>query len=435
MTSLNDLPIGKKLAALLLLFILGLAAYIGFVFQTAMAVRGNSEQARNAWPLLLQAGEVGRATTEMRDLFTVAVTSQDEDMLFAARQQQQSVQDQVDRLADAAAHNGISLGGLAGAFRAYARAADAWAGAVVEGTAPPAQAQARLYELAQRQQAFTRELASSRDAINAVFASRLERIEADAGRTWQVGLFGGIALSLAMLGLNRTLTRRLIVTPLQEALAATGRIAAGDWEHPVRAHGRDEIGRLLEGMETLRRQLRARRDTDRRDEYLARLLADLHVQLRGDHGVDELCERWLRFLAPRLGVDIGLVYLHDGALLRPAAAYALRLDQVAPVPRGQSLVGQVARSGEAVHLDTVPDHYPRRLIAGGAALRPSHLAILPVHGNDELMAVLEFGMFAPLDDDRLDLLARCSEHFAAALRLAQARETGGARPAMTAVAS
>lgn len=435
MSALNDLSIGKKLSALLLLGILGLAAYIGFVFHTAMAVRGHSTEARQAYPLLLQAGAVGRATTEMRDLFTVAVTSQDSDMLFAARQQQGKVQDLVERLSDDAARNGISLAGLTGAFRAYARAADGWAAGVIEGSVPPAEAQARLYDLSQRQQAFARELDASREAINAVFASRLARIERDADRTWQLGLFGGIAISLVMLGFTRTLSRHYIVAPLEEALAAVGRLAAGDWEQPLRARGRDEIGRLQAGMETLRLQLRARREADRRDDYRARLLAELHVQLRGDHGVEALCARWLQFLAPRLGGEIGLVYVADDGLLQPRAAYALRLDQVAPVPRGQALVGQVAHTGTAIHLDAVPEHYPRQLLAGGMLRRPRHLAILPVHGDGEVLAVLELGLPAPLDDERQALLADCSEHFAVALRLARSRDAARARPALAAVAS
>lgn len=428
MPSLHDLPIGKKLAALLLLFILGLAAYIGFVFQTAMAVRGNSQQARNAYPLLAQISDTGRLTTEMRDLYTVAVTSQDSDMLEAARMQARRVQSQADKLAADAALDGVALPGLAPAFSAYARAADAWAGAMVEGAGAPAQAQARLYELSQRQQAFTRQLDQSREAINAAFASHLREIETNADQTWRVGLFGGLALSVAMLVLNSLLSRRMIVQPLREALAATARIAEGDWDQAVPGRGRDEIGQLLRGMEKLRAQLRARRDADRQEAFVTTLLADLNVQMRGDLGVTELCERVIHFLTPTLGCEIGLVYVSEGAQLRPAAAYALRVEQLAPVTRGQSLVGQVAQSGQPVLLREVPEGYTRSIITGSAVLRPRNVAILPVRHDGELLAVLELGALAPFDDNLLALVERCSEHFAVLLRVAQSRHHAGAAP-------
>lgn len=426
MPSLHDLPIGKKLAALLLLFILGLAAYIGFVFQTALAVRTHSHRAGNAYPLLLQVAESERLTTEMRDLYTVAVTSQDEDMLASAREQARQVTALTETLADAAATNGVDLGALPPTFRAYAGAADAWAAAMVAGSSTPVQAQARLYTLAQRQKDFARQLGRSRDAINAVFAANLQGIEANADHTWRVGLFGGLALSVLMLVLNRVLSRRLVVAPLRRALAATGRIAAGHWDEPVPAHGRDEIGQLLEGIEKLRRDLKARREADRQDEFVAALLADLNVQMRGDLDVPALCERVIRFLAPTLDCAIGLVYVHEDGLLQPAAAYALRLEQVAPVRRGHALVGQVAQSGQPLLLRDLPEDYSRRIVAGSATLRPRHVAILPVHHDGELLAVLELGALTPFDDELLALVDRCSEHFAVVLRVAQSRQRAAA---------
>ncbi|MCC2638731.1 MAG: sensor histidine kinase/respose regulator [Moraxellaceae bacterium] len=436
MPSLHDLPIGKKLAALLLLFILGLAAYIGFVFQTALAMRSNSQQARNAYPLLLQVSETGRFTTEMRDLYTVAVTSQDADMLEAARQQSQRVQLHADKLAADAARDNVALPGLVPAFSAYARAADAWAGATVEGSGTPAQAQASLFELSQRQQAFTQALDGSREAINASFAAHLREIEASADRTWRFGLFGGIALSVMMLVLNSLLSRRMIVQPLRDALAATDRIAAGDWEKAVPVHGRDELGQLLGGIETLRQQLHARRETDRRNEFVTTVLADLNLQMRGDLDTVELCERVMRFLTPTVGCAIGLLYLNEGHQLRPAAAYALCIDPLEPVPRGHSLVGQVAQSGQPVLLREVPDSYLHSIRSGSAGLRPRHVAILPVHHDDELLAVLELGALAPFEDDLLELINRCSEHFAVLLKVAQSRQrTVAPRQAQAALAT
>ncbi|HET8731075.1 MAG TPA: GAF domain-containing protein [Moraxellaceae bacterium] len=436
MTSLHDLSIGKKLAALLLLFIFGLSAYVAFVFTNAMDVRTNSQHARSAYPLLLKLSTCNRLTTEMRDLYTVAVTSQDADMLINARQQARRVQSQTEQLTEDASAVGVPLPMLAPAFRAYARAADSWASAIVDGTGTPAKAQARLYELSLRQNAFTAQLDQSRAAINATFAANLREIEANADYSWRLGLFGGLTLSVVILILSRALSRRMIVQPLQTALAATGRIAAGNWDEPVPAHGRDEIGQLLEGIEKLRRELKVRCDQEQKNEFVSTLLADLNVQMRGDLSIAELCERTIRFLAPTLGCQIGLVYVNEGELLRPAAAYALRLDEVKPVPRGQSLVGQVAQSGQPALLQDLPDNYTRAIVAGSATMRPRNVAILPVLHNADLVAVLELGTTTPFDDERLSLIRRCSEDFAVVLKVAQARwRTAAAAATATAAAA
>lgn len=421
MLALRDLSLGKKLAALLLLFVAGVSAYIGFVFQMAHDVRAHTRQAGSAWPLLLQVGTAGRLTTEMRDAYAVAVTSQDADMLEGARAQAAKVQAIIASLVADARANGIPIDGLTPAFAAYGAAADAWASAMIEGGDAAGAAQSHLYELSQRQNEFTQQLDSSRQAINLAFEARLHLIESNADRSWRVGLFGGIALSLALLLLNSVVTRRVIVQPLQQALAATERIADGQWDTPVAGGNRDELGQLLAGIEKLRVQLKARWAADQRQDEMAAVLAELNLQMRGDLDVRALCENVIRYLTPRLGCEIGLIYVAAGNLLQPLAAYALRLDRIKPVALGHSLVGQVARSGLPAFLHEVPAGYANSIATGSVDLAPRNVAILPVQHDGELLAILELGALAPFDEDFLDILNRCCEHFAVVLKVAQSR--------------
>lgn len=423
--SLRHLPIGNKLNVLLLLFVLGLTAYVGFVYRVAHQVGDNTRLAGGAFPLLLLIGDCGRLTAAMRDDYTVAVTSQDSDMLEGARSRAAEAKAVIARLTEGAAASGVDVTALGAAFNAYARAADTWASETINGAGAQGQAQSRLYELSQRQKIFTRQLEDSRQQIYTTFESRLGRIADDADRTWQVGLLGGIALSLMVLGLHNFVIRRLLLQPLHRALAATARITEGHWDEAVPTEGRDEPGRLLQGLEILRVQLRARREADRHEEAQAAIVNELNLQMRGDLNARQLCERVIRYLTPALGCQIGLIYLSQGHALQPAAAYALRLDGIEPVAPGQSLVGQVIRSGKATIIDELPADYCRTIDCGSLSLSPRSVAIVPVLHNGELLAVLELGSLHRFDEELLEQLARCNKHFAVVLKVALSRQRQG----------
>ena len=77
-------------------------------------------------------------------------------------------------------------------------------------------------------------------------------------RTLFLGYF--ILDFVLLLGLGGYILRRIVVFPLERLLAATQRISAGDYSHPVTAMGRAEIAGLAESFNSMQATLQARQE-------------------------------------------------------------------------------------------------------------------------------------------------------------------------------
>lgn len=74
---------------------------------------------------------------------------------------------------------------------------------------------------------------------------------------------------ILLLSLGAFILRRIIVNPLDRLLAATERIIAGDYSHPVNVHGMAEIAGLAESFNSMQHTLKVRRDQV--EQYVASL--------------------------------------------------------------------------------------------------------------------------------------------------------------------
>ncbi len=97
----------------------------------------------------------------------------------------------------------------------------------------------------------------------------------------------GIFVSAAMVALSLLFARRL-VQPILQLESAAARIASGNLDEEVRALSRDEIGRVAETMESMRRQLRDR------DEHMQMMLAGIAHEVRNPLAGMELYAGLLR---------------------------------------------------------------------------------------------------------------------------------------------
>lgn len=74
-------------------------------------------------------------------------------------------------------------------------------------------------------------------------------------------LFGFMGIAFVVIMGVAWITTRQVVRPTEQLTAAAQRMARGDLESPIDVFGQDEVGRLAETLETMRRQLRdARRE-------------------------------------------------------------------------------------------------------------------------------------------------------------------------------
>jgi len=115
-------------------------------------------------------------------------------------------------------------------------------------------------ELTRLREVLTAYITAQRDAVALQYRQAAAAADSAAADQRQTVLaIGGLMLVLAALLLGSTLlTRRAILTPLQEALAATNRIANGDLgDAPTPSTRHDEFGELMRGLAHMTAALRA----------------------------------------------------------------------------------------------------------------------------------------------------------------------------------
>ncbi len=206
-------------------------------------------------------------------------------------------------------------------------------------------------------------------------------------RQLQVRIFVLMVTMLAGALVLVYLTTRSVIVPVQALTTATRRIAAGDWDTALEAHGQDEIGTLTRSFDTMRVQLshsmteiqRWNRELDARvrertavceqsREEIARLLAELQQkeQLRIEllHRVYSAQEEERKRISREL---------HDETC-QVLNALALALDDTAQTSTAPETRPQLERMHE---LATTALHEIQRIVLD---LRPTmldHLGLVP----------------------------------------------------------
>jgi len=158
------------------------------------------------------------------------------------------------------------------------------------------------------------------------------------------------------------------------------------------------------------------------DAWVQQVQTRVLERLQGEIDEERIGDNVLEQLARDLGIQVGALYLRDGASLVRRAGYALGEESGVPdqVQLGEGLVGQVAKEGRALGFGAAPRHQLRiaSALVEGAAL---DVLVAPMIADEAVVAVVEIGKSSPFREaDRL-LLERLGEPVAVALRSAAYR--------------
>jgi putative methionine-R-sulfoxide reductase with GAF domain len=234
----------------------------------------------------------------------------------------------------------------------------------------------------------------------------------------------------------------------EKALLAKA-VASGDLDREVsissvlhleNAHiNQDEVGMVLravvamsEAQVTLDKAfaqmtaaLRLSRSEDTHRDAMKSALFELNKLIRTEQTTEELAERTLAFIAAFLTAQIGLLYRFDtqSDSLKLLAGYAVSLSGLprTSIPCGEGLVGQAASERRMICLTDIPADYLTITSAVGSAA-PSHVTILPVMHNDELVGIMELGSFSPFTDKNFEFINLALEELAIALKINHSRQ-------------
>jgi CheY-like chemotaxis protein/CHASE3 domain sensor protein len=145
--------------------------------------------------------------------------------------------------------------------------------------------------------------------------------------------------------------------------------------------------------------------------------------VQGDRDLESLGARLMPALAHTLDAQVGALYIAeaDGRFQR-FGSYALPAGPgVVPSLRpGDGLCGQAAKENRVIHVTDIPEDYlPIGSAMGGT--RPRHLVIAPAAVDGVVYAVVELGFLAAPGPAALEMLGRCSDAVAVAVRSARDR--------------
>jgi len=270
----HNISIRIKLAAVVLICVVGLAIYMTYVVTSTRVVQSRVASSLMTLPMLQLIAACRQQAEDMRADYAVVVSSQDSALLLPARKQAMVTKQSIDQLAKVGQVNGLDESQLVRAFSAYYNVADTWAKDRVEGNIAVGTGQDRLYKVALAQRQFNDSLDGLQKELYHRHDSQLNRINDQAQLVTIVGLIGGVILCFGLFAINAVIVRRFILQPLDQAVAAANRITRGDWFSKVSVHGRDEVGKLLNSIENLRHHLLVER------EAVERRSAELQTELQ-----------------------------------------------------------------------------------------------------------------------------------------------------------
>jgi hypothetical protein len=129
---------------------------------------------------------------------------------------------------------------------------------------------------------------------------------------------------------------------------------------------------------------------------------------------DKKLEQAIRVVCNQLQASQGAVYVsvmrQEQRSLELRAGYALMKpdSQVISYEYGEGLPGQVAKEGQSVNLNKVPDGYIKVLSGLGSA-SPKHLLLVPIRAGETITGVVEVASFSPLTRSQEELVKQSFE--------------------------
>ena len=251
------------------------------------------------------------------------------------------------------------------------------------------------------------------------------RTQASTYRTAQKLALTAACMVLGAVALLAIYLRRAVGGPAVALRAASGRLAGGDLETPIRPRVENELGVVAGDLETMRRRLAHRMDGMKR-------LRELSAQVLGATSTRDLCDVALAGLAPEVGPSrAALGVVRDNGQLRLRAVAGFPDDSVAErvvradeeirgfLPMAALRAGKVIGIGD---LDRQPLEQPLRELVSIMGVRA--LALVPLVSQGSFLGSQGtflglLGLFwtepHPLDQEEEALLGLAGNHLAGAL--------------------
>ncbi|MBF0219056.1 MAG: response regulator [Gammaproteobacteria bacterium] len=214
-----------------------------------------------------------------------------------------------------------------------------------------------------------------------------------------------LVLTILLVTLITIPVTRNIVRPLLALTHGVKRVRDGDLDTSIISESRNELGQLAEGFNAMVSELRQAQQLDSDHNWLQKAVNRLNDAMRGDHALPELSRIIIDNLCETVNAAGGAFYVVRNNRIKLFAAHARSTSPETPseFALGEGFIGQAALDRKPRVISDLPQGY-FALSSGLGSIAPSHLIIVPLTWNGEVVALLEFASLhppSPLDNELL----------------------------------
>ncbi len=421
---LQNLSIWYKVMTITLIALLGFSIYLSFTYLASSDMQHQVALGRRYdMPIMRSIEGIQQDLGQLHADYVRAARNHDVQALVQAEVVEDGLQGKLNSLQVVDPGLLTRVDTVRNVYRHYVNLARSWAESQVYGHGTQDTAIQASYvddQLRLTRQAFS----SLQLAAYVTLNQRLNWVEDQSRVVWVIGSTVGGLLAVLLFLVSTIIIRRVIVRPLQSAADAANRIARGDFNVQMPVQSRDELGRLLMALASMRDSLASRFDADRRGERVKTCVAELATCIRGDLNEEGISRAVLGHLVPALSSQVGLFYVWDeqSSVLRLMGTHALvrRKNLANTFHLGESLIGQAALEGRQIVLEQVPVDY-LSISSGMGESTPRQVVVTPIMHEGTLRGVLEIGTLGIFSEDDLEILRLSVDGIAVALNSANSR--------------
>ncbi|WP_103939722.1 HAMP domain-containing protein [Thermomonospora echinospora] len=254
------------------------------------------------------------------------------------------------------------------------------------------------------------------------FAAEVTRVAREVGSE---GRLGGQAEVEGVSGTWKRLTENVnelagnLTRQVRAIAEVTSAVAEGDLTRSITVDASGEVAELKDNINSMVRSLRETTRANQEQDWLKTNLARVSGLMQGHRDLSIVATLIMDELSPLVAAQYGAFYLTEetsqGTELQLIGSYGYPEDgdpavQARPTRfrLGRSLVGQAARSRQAIVVDDVPPGYVT-VSSGLGQAAPVSLVVLPIVVEDQVLGVIELASVRPFTTVQRDFLAQVME--------------------------
>jgi signal transduction histidine kinase/CheY-like chemotaxis protein/HAMP domain-containing protein len=246
------------------------------------------------------------------------------------------------------------------------------------------------------------------------FADEVTRVAREVGTE---GRLGGQAEVEGVSGTWKRLTESVnglasnLTTQVRAIAGVASAVAEGDLTPSITVEARGEVAELKDNINLMVANLRETTRKNREQDWLNTNLARLSSLMQGHRDPLEVARLIMSELTPLVSAQYGAFYLAvegrsgSGGEFARIAAYGFHRSGQTRFSIGEGLTGQVALDRTRILVEDAPPGYVT-VGSGLGELAPTHLVVLPILFEDQVLGVLELASLHRFSDLHLTFFDR-----------------------------